>query len=31
MAMLCRQIIELTEEFETEYLKNQSKNDSKNW
>lgn len=25
MAMLCRQIIELTEEFETEYLKNQSK------
>ena len=25
MAMLCRQIIELTEEFETKYLKNQSK------
>ena len=25
MAMLCRQIIELAEEFETKYLKNQSK------
>ena len=31
MALLCRQIIELMEEFETKYLKITLKNDSKNW
>ena len=30
MAMLCRKIIEISEEFETKHLKNNGKNDSEN-
>ncbi|MES2419557.1 MAG: conjugal transfer protein MobA [Bacteroidota bacterium] len=31
MAMLCQKIIRISEEFETKYLKNSLRNDSKDW